>query len=123
MKTYYIYILTNYHKNVLYIGFTSNLIKRLQQHKNHTFKDSFTDKYNVTNCIYYEEFDNPDDAIKREKQLKNWSREKKEELINSNNPNWNTLFDLASTKQQKVTYQQEVQNFLKEYYPNLAKKE
>lgn len=71
----YIYILTNY--TVLYIGVTSDLKKRIYEHQNHLYDDSFTDKYNVIYCVYYELYIYIEEAIIREKQLKKWSRGKK----------------------------------------------
>lgn len=85
-QNYYVYILTNYRKNVLYIGITNNLAERLKQHENCFNPKSFNSKYNVFYLVYYELFDNPNSAIEREKQLKKWRREKKDDLIKSFNP-------------------------------------
>lgn len=90
-KKYYIYIMTNKYRKVLYIGVTGNLEQRVWQHKNHYFKHSFTDKYNCEYCIYYEEFDYINDAIDRETELKKWNRKKKEKLINAVNPEWREI--------------------------------
>jgi putative endonuclease len=87
----YVYIMTNRNKTVLYIGVTNNLIRRVYEHKNHLIKNSFSDKYNLEYCIYYEVFAYFDLAIKREKELKKWNRQKKENLINKVNPEWNEL--------------------------------
>ena len=87
----FVYILTNQSKRVLYVGVTSNLQKRLEQHRNNTNRNSFTTKYNVHNLIYYEQFSTIEEAIKREKQLKGWSRLKKLGLIASVNPYLNTI--------------------------------
>ena len=76
------------------MGVTSNLEQRVNQHKNHTIPNSFTNRYNCTDLLYYEEFPSIEDAIVREKELKGWSRKKKEELIKTLNPD---LVDLAST--------------------------
>ena len=92
-KKYYIYIMTNKAKKVLYIGVTGNLEQRIWQHKKHLFKGSFTDKYNCEYCIYYEEYDHINDAIARETELKKWNRKKKEKLINTLNPTWRELVD------------------------------
>ena len=89
---YYVYILTNKNHNVLYTGVTSNLIKRIYEHKNHFDKDSFTSKYNVTKLIYFEETTEVKAAIEREKQIKSWSRSKKLGLIFEMNPNWVDLY-------------------------------
>lgn len=91
MKESYIYIMTNNHKNVLYIGVTNDLIRRVYEHKNHEIKGSFTDKYNCENCVYYEKWSDIEKAFDRETQLKKWNRKKKEDLINKKNPNWINL--------------------------------
>lgn len=83
---YYIYIITNKAKTVLYIGVTNNLNLRLQQHKEKLNLNSFTAKYNVCFLLYYEKFTWIQLAIAREKELKGWKREKKIELIKSLNP-------------------------------------
>jgi len=89
----YIYILTNNNNTVLYIGVTSNLSHRLQQHLAGFFKNSFTCRYNVTKLVYYEKFLTIEDAIHREKQLKAGSRQKKVELIEKRNKEWQDLSD------------------------------
>jgi len=87
----YVYIMTNKNKTTLYIGVTNDLVRRVHEHKKHLVKTSFTDRYNLEYCIYYEEFTCFDLAIKREKELKKWNRQKKEELINRKNPEWKEL--------------------------------
>ena len=89
-KQSYIYIMTNYNKTTLYIGVTNNLVRRVYEHK-HKLVDGFTKRYNLTILVYYEVFDNIENAIIREKQLKAGSRQKKIDLINSLNPSWNDL--------------------------------
>jgi putative endonuclease len=91
MKQCYVYILTNKYNTVLYIGVTSDLIKRVYEHKN-KLADGFTKKYNVGKLIYFEIFENPEYAIRREKTLKNLLRKKKIELIVSKNPEWKDLY-------------------------------
>ena len=76
MKLYFIYMMSNKHNNVLYTGITSNLKKRVWQHKEHINTNSFTSKYNVNKLLYYETYPDPKQAIAREKQLKNYRREK-----------------------------------------------
>lgn len=88
----FVYIMTNKNKTTLYIGVTSDLEKRVKEHTDHVFKKSFTARYNLEYCIYYESFMLIDEAINREKQIKGWSRKKKEELINKLNPTWESLF-------------------------------
>ena len=87
----YIYILTNKNKTVLYIGVTSDLKQRIWQHKNHFFKNSFSDKYNLEYLVYFEECFNIEAAIAREKILKGWKRERREALIAIMNPRWEDL--------------------------------
>ena len=83
-KSYYIYILTNA-SGTLYIGVTSDLIKRIWEHKHKVVK-GFTEKYNIETLIYYEEYADPENAILREKQLKGWLKKKKLALIRKVNP-------------------------------------
>lgn len=87
----YVYLLANKHNNVLYTGVTSDLIRRVFEHKNKLVK-GFTQKYNVDRLIYYEACENIVVAIEREKQIKAWSRKKKDDLINALNPEWNDLY-------------------------------
>ena len=87
----YIYIMTNKNKSTLYIGVTSDLVKRIYEHRNHENPNSFTARYNLDYCVYYEEFADIDTAILREKQLKGWTRKKKDCLINQINPDWKDL--------------------------------
>jgi len=90
-KYYYVYLMTNKNNTVIYTGITNNLKNRVSQHKNKIIK-GFTKKYNITKLVYYEIFDNPYDAISREKQIKSGSREKKINLINQVNPKWKDLY-------------------------------
>lgn len=88
----YTYILFNKRNGTLYIGVTSNLVKRVYEHKN-KLVDGFTKKYNIDKLGYYEVFDDIEEAIIREKKLKGASRKKKLELIEMNNPEWLDLYD------------------------------
>ncbi len=89
---YYIYIVTNKNKSVLYIGVTNNLKERLYYHQNpEPFSKHFTAKYKCFHLIYYEHYNDIETAINREKQLKGWLRSKKEDLISSFNPEWTFL--------------------------------
>lgn len=92
MKQYYVYFTTNKNNNVIYIGVTGDLIKRIYQHKNKIF-EGFTKKYNVDKLVYYEIYNNIEDAIRREKQLKNWHRCWKMCLIRENNPEFEYLYN------------------------------
>jgi putative endonuclease len=87
-----VYILASKRNGTLYIGVTSNLIKRIWEHKNNLVK-GFTERYNVHNLVWYELHDNMESAISREKMLKEWKRKWKLELIEGSNPNWNDLYD------------------------------
>lgn len=89
---YYVYILTNRNHNVLYIGVTNNLVRRIFEHKKKLVR-GFTEKYNVDKLIYFEQFDFIDLAIAREKQIKGYSRAKKIILINKLNPEWKELYN------------------------------
>ena len=90
---YYVYILTNKHCTVLYTGVTSNLEKRVYEHKNLLDKESFTAKYKVDRLVYFEETNDVRAAIQREKQIKSWSRERKTDLIFEKNPHWVDLYN------------------------------
>ena len=89
---YFIYILTNRHHTVLYVGVTNDLCRRINEHRT-KIASVFATRYNVTKLVYFEEFDDVNAAIAREKQLKAGSRERKIELINSMNPDWRDLYD------------------------------
>lgn len=84
--------MTNKNKTTIYCGVTSDLPKRILEHKNHIYKKSFTAKYNLDLLVYYEGFHRIEEAISREKQIKAGSRKKKEELIISVNPKWKDLY-------------------------------
>lgn len=86
-----IYIMTNPGNKVLYTGVTSNLLRRVTEHKDKTVQ-GFTSKYNVINQFYYEEYATMEEAIAREKQIKGGSRQKKIDLIKSKNPEWKDLY-------------------------------
>ncbi|WP_246032665.1 GIY-YIG nuclease family protein [Sphingobacterium yanglingense] len=88
-------MLTNINRTVLYIGVTSDLYSRLVEHREKHYLNSFTSKYNSCLCVYYESFPAIEEAIDREKQLKKWSRAKKEMLINKLNPQWNDLWEVV----------------------------
>ena len=84
--------MSNKSNRVLYVGVTSDLLRRLYEHCNHLV-EGFTDKYNVTKLLYFEGYDRIEDAIKREKQLKGWRREKKVDLIKTANPDFKDAYD------------------------------
>ena len=87
---FYIYILTNWNDQVMYIGMTNNLERRLYEHKN-KLVDGFTKKYNVNKLVYYEHGNDVHAAIAREKEIKKWRREKKNNLVITMNPTWKDL--------------------------------
>jgi len=87
---YYVYLLTNWNNKVIYLGVTNNLERRLYEHKNKLVK-GFTEKYNVNKLVYFEETQDVTAAIAREKEIKKWRREKKNQLVNRVNPNWKDL--------------------------------
>ena len=91
MKKPAIYIITNYHNTTLYIGVTSHIQQRIYQHKNKQIK-GFSAKYNADKLVYFEQFDSMEDAILREKRLKNWHRAWKDRLISEFNPDWVDLY-------------------------------
>ena len=88
---FYVYIITNKPKGVLYIGMTNDLTRRVYKHKQKII-EGFGKRYNLNKLVYVEEHGTPLDAITREKQLKNWHRDWKIELIESINPQWNNLY-------------------------------
>ena len=90
---YYVYILTNTHRSVVYTGVTNDLIRRVYEHNNHLDKGSFTAQYNIDQLVYYEMTSDVNAAIEREKQIKGWNRKRKNKLIESKNPNWVDLYD------------------------------
>jgi len=91
VKAGFVYIMTNKNHTTLYTGVTSNLPKRVQQHKESYYSQSFTSRYNLYILVYWESFQEIGDAIGREKQIKAGSRQKKLDLINSINPDWKDL--------------------------------
>lgn len=92
MKRYwYVYIVTNYKNTVFYIGITNNLERRIYEHKNGLFKNSFTKKYKLYKLVWFEEFPTPQQAIEAEKKLKGWTRKRKIALIKATNPNFRDL--------------------------------
>src|SRR6187401_2851138 len=95
----YFYIMTNAYNTVLYCGSTIDLFKRVQEHKNKIFKNSFTSKYNIDKLVYFETFSVAGDAFEREKQVKTGSRKKKIDLILRLNPGWKDLSELFKANQ------------------------
>lgn len=91
-KYYYVYILASQRNGTLYIGLTSDLIKRVWEHKS-KITDGFTKKYNINQLVYYEQYTDPENAIKREKRLKKYTRKWKLNLIEEINPCWKDLYE------------------------------
>jgi putative endonuclease len=111
-KTAFVYFISNTHNNVLYIGVTNNLLRRVAEHKVKVNK-GFTYKYNCDKLVYFEEYDFVIDAIAREKQLKNWKREWKNALVNKANPAWNDLSE-------EVGVTKEFIESIRAYYEEIA---
>ncbi|MGL4767015.1 MAG: GIY-YIG nuclease family protein [Formosimonas sp.] len=97
----YVYLMSNAHNTVLYIGVTSDLIRRVAEHKAKIHK-GFTQRYNVDKLVYFETAESIRAAIAREKQLKNWQRAWKNDLIATTNPNWLDLSDSISVTQEGI---------------------
>jgi putative endonuclease len=93
MKPGFVYIITNKYNNTYYIGVTSNLPKRILEHIEKRYENSFSARYNLNKLVYYEQFQMIGEAIAREKQLKAGSRAKKLTLIQYMNPNWKDLYE------------------------------
>ncbi|TCK59529.1 GIY-YIG nuclease family protein [Seleniivibrio woodruffii] len=91
MREGYVYILSNKNNDVLYVGVTSDIVKRIWEHKNKV-TDGFTSRYNVTKLVYYECYNDIETAIVREKQIKGGSRKKKIDLVESVNKDWIDLY-------------------------------
>ena len=91
--SFYVYILSNVNNRVLYTGVTNDLARRVYEHRHHLDKGSFTDQYNVTRLVYFEETSSSRAAIEREKQIKGWNRKHKNKLVESQNPNWLDLYE------------------------------
>jgi putative endonuclease len=89
-KQYFVYLLTNYRQTVLYTGVSNSLERRIWQHKQGTF-DGFTKQYKCDRLVYFEEYGEIDQAIAREKQIKGWTRAKKNALVSATNPEWRDL--------------------------------
>ena len=90
-RHYYVYILAGRVGGTLYIGVTNDLVRRVFEHKSKLI-ESFTEKHDVVKLVYFEQFDDPENAIKREKRLKKWNRDCKIRLIEKHNPNWDDLY-------------------------------
>jgi len=97
MQAYYVYILTNIKRNVMYIGVTNDLEKRIADHVDGR-GGAFTRKYRLNTLVHVEEFQYVDEAIAREKEIKGWRRSKKNTLIEASNPTWADLADPAAAK-------------------------
>lgn len=90
-KQYWVYILASAPNGTLYIGMTSDLVRRVSEHKSGDV-GGFSKDHDVDRLVYFEEFDNPENAIAREKQLKKWRRDWKKNIIEENNPHWEDLY-------------------------------
>ena len=93
--TYFVYILASEERGTLYIGVTSDIARRVHEHKSAAV-DGFTKRHGVNRLVHYELFETALEAIQREKSMKKWRRDWKINLIERNNPNWNDLYDLLN---------------------------
>ena len=93
MKFYWVYFMANTRRTVLYVGVTNDLARRVIEHRSRVHPGSFTARYNLDRLVWHEAHSSIKAAIAREKQLKDWKRAWKEELINGVNPEWRDLFD------------------------------
>ena len=91
-KQYYVYILAKARNSTFYVGITSDLRKRIWEHKTNA-ADGFTKKHQIKNLVYYEAFNDPENAIQREKRLKKWNRTWKMRVIEEMNPDWKDLYE------------------------------
>jgi putative endonuclease len=92
MNTYYVYLLASKRNGTLYIGVTNDLVRRVYEHKN-DIVEGFTKKYGIHLLVYYEQYDNVESAIQRERQMKKWNRQWKIRRIERQNPDWRDLYD------------------------------
>ena len=90
---YYVYMMSNTHRNLLYTGITNDLARRVYEHKHHLDKGSYTDRYNIEYLVYFESTSDVKEAIVREKQIKGWNRKRKNKLVESKNPDWTDLYE------------------------------
>ena len=90
---YYVYIMANQKRNVIYTGVTNDLLRRVYEHKNHLDQGSFTARYNVEKLVYFQVTSDVESAIEREKQIKGWNRKRKNKLIENKNPDWMDLYE------------------------------
>ena len=95
-RAFYVYILASGIGGTLYIGVTNDLVRRVYEHKTKA-AEGFTSKYNVDRLVYFECFDDIENAIRREKRLKKWTRAWKVQLIEANNPDWNDLYPIIAS--------------------------
>ncbi|QOG17551.1 GIY-YIG nuclease family protein [Bradyrhizobium sp. SEMIA] len=89
---YYVYILASRRDGAIYVGITNDLVRRVYEHRIKAVRD-FTAKYNITQLVWFEVYDDPISAISREKELKKWKRAWKIQLIEKDNPDWNDLYE------------------------------
>ncbi len=94
-KRFYVYILASRRNGTLYVGMTSNLARRIDEHKSGAVP-GFTSEYGIKTLVYYEVYDDAENAIRREKRLKRWNRDWKLKLIEKDNPNWRDLTELLN---------------------------
>jgi putative endonuclease len=91
LRSFYVYILANKIGGTIYIGVINDLVRRVAEHRL-KLKEGFTQRYDIVKLVYFEQFDDPENAIRREKRLKKWNRAWKMRLIEESNPNWDDLY-------------------------------
>ena len=123
MKSGFTYIMTNKHHNVLYTGCTTDIIRRVTQHKRHFYKGSFSDKYNCEYCVYFEVFPDYASSINRENQIKNMTKKEKLDLINSMNPEWKELVTEFGICKKPVPWEQQVKKVISDIKKDIDNKE
>ena len=95
MKSFFVYMMTNRSRTVLYTGVTNSLVRRVWQHQRGEI-EGFTKRYKLNRLVYHETYNDPRDAISREKEIKGWARAKKNALVQAKNPRWHDLSPMLS---------------------------
>ena len=118
MKFAYTYIMTNVTHTVLYTGCTSDLVRRVSEHKSHHYKNSFTDKYNCEYCVFFKEFTSYQSAIDEEHRIKGLTRKAKIALIEERNPEWKELVTEKGFVYDKTPWAEKVKQVIDELMKN-----
>jgi len=118
MKAFYVYMMTNRSRVVLYTGITNSLMRRVWQHQNGEI-EGFTKTYEVNLLVYYERYNDPRDAIAREKEIKGWRRAKKNALVEKMNPNWADFITRAFSAYSSHSERSEAAHMTRAHYENV----